>query len=60
MRGACPSGLTFTIEFFQKVAQNVRDEIEFKGIVFEGEASDIIRQLPLDGRDVQHEPVQRP
>jgi hypothetical protein len=54
---ACPSGLTFTVDFFEAVAQTVRDGIKFRGIVFEGDGTDIVSQLPNEGRDVQNEPV---
>ncbi len=57
---ACPSGLTFTVDFFEAVAQTVRDGIKFRGIVFEGDGTDILGQLPNEGRDVQNEPVSRP
>ena len=39
------------------VTKSVHEKIEFKGIVYEGETSTILYQLPNDGRDAQHEPV---
>ena len=34
LRGTCPSGLVFDIEFFEAVAKNVNERIEFKGVAF--------------------------
>ena len=50
-------GLVFDLEFFEMVSKSVHEKIEFKGIVYEGETSTILYQLPNDGRDAQHEPV---
>ena len=40
------TGLVFDIAFFEIVAKSVHEKIEFKGIVYEGETSTILYQLP--------------
>ena len=57
LRHTCPSGLVLDVEFFESVAKNVHEKIEFKGVAFEGDCHNILHQLPNDGKDVQHEPV---
>ena len=57
LKDTCPSGLVFDIEFFDIVAKNIHKKIEFQGIAFEGDCNNILRQLPNDGKDAQHEPV---
>ena len=57
LRNTCPSGLVFEIEFFEMVAENIHEKIEFKGTAFEGDCNNILHQLPNDGKDSQHEPV---
>ena len=52
---ACPTNMTFTIEWMQAVAANVRTGIVYKGIAYEGDHPDIVLELPNAGRDVQHE-----
>ena len=49
--------LKFDLEFFGIVSKSVHEKIKVKGIVYEGETSTILYQLPNDGRDAQHEPV---
>ena len=56
----CPSNLTFSIDFFDNVAKLVSDGIQFKGVVFEGECSEIKHQVPNEGKDVQDELVHMP
>ena len=48
---------TFTVDFFNAVASNVRKGIQFKGIAYESERPTILEQLPCGGVDVQDEPV---
>ena len=50
----CPTGLSFGTEFFDTVAKNIHEKIEFKGVAFEGDCNNIIHQLPNDGRDAQN------
>ena len=47
--------LVFDLEFLEIVSKS--EKIEFEGIVYAGETSTILYQLPNDGRDAQHEPV---
>ena len=64
------TGLLFSIEFMDAVAENKRAgmifegaaesktaAIKFKGIAFDSERPDIIHQLPDGGADIQDEPV---
>ena len=53
----CPSGLVFDVEYFEIVAQNIHEKIEFKGVAFEGDCNTILHQLPNDGKYAQCEPV---
>ena len=57
LRNTCPSGLVFDIEFFDVVAKNIHEKIEFEGTAFQGDCNNILHQLPNDGKDAQHEPV---
>ena len=47
-----PSGLKFAQHFMDAVAQNVHDNVRFKGIVFEGERPAIVQQFPQGGVDL--------
>ena len=51
------SRATFSIEFFNDVATNVREGIAFAGITYENDRPHIDAQLPRDGEDIQDEPV---
>ena len=53
----CPTGLTFGLAFFEAVGANVLDGIQFRGIAYETERSEILVQVPKEGLDVQREPV---
>ena len=57
LKATCPSGLVFDIDFFDIVAKNTHEKIEYQGIAFEGDCNHILHQLPNDGKDAQHEPV---
>jgi hypothetical protein len=51
------SHLTFSIDFMDKLAARVHPGVEFKGIAFEGDRPQIVRQLPRGGVDIQDDPV---
>ena len=52
---SCPTNLTFSLEWMQAVADNVRAGIVYKGIAYESERPDLVLELPNDGIDVQRE-----
>ena len=54
---AAPSGLKFSAQFMDAVAQNVHEGVRFKGTAFEGERPQIVAQLPHSGVDLQDAPV---
>jgi len=56
-----PSGLKFSCEFIEAVANNVSGGAEFgvkfKGIAYEGEKPSILYRVPSNGVDIQDSPV---
>ena len=55
LKASAPSQLTFSLEFMSALASNVHENIEFKGVAFDGERPQLVLQLPNDGVDVQDE-----
>ena len=55
MRGR--SGLVYSIDWFDHIAENVVPGLQFCGLVYEGQSVDMNRALPSGGVDVLDEPV---
>ena len=54
---ACPTNLTFSIDWMEAVANNVLLGITYKGVVYEGDAQNFSLDLPNAGFDVQNKIV---
>ena len=57
LKSSAPSHLTFSVDFMSALASNVNENIEFKGVAFDGERPQLMVQLPNDGIDIQDEAV---
>ena len=54
---SAPSGLCFSMPFMDTLAESKKPGTTFKGIVFDTDRPEIIRQMPNGGIGIQDEPV---